>query len=66
VSGFTNERMWAITGDFLGERHLYVGTWLLRSDAIREHSAEVFKTWRECRKEGDRCEKVTVVHGWLA
>ena len=51
-----SEIMWAITG-WAG---LYVGTWLHRKDAIREHCEALGRDWRCCRRHGDRVVKVRV------
>ena len=39
---------------------LYQGFWYTRADAIRVHTRDTGKTWRECRASGDRCVKVVV------
>lgn len=51
------EVMWAITGHY----GLYTGTWLRRSDAIRQHTRTVGRTWNECRKQGDEAVRVVML-----
>jgi hypothetical protein len=44
-------------------RGLYTGQWLTRANAIADHTAEKGKTWRECRRDGDRAVKATIM--WM-
>ena len=55
-----SETMWAILGICDGKPMLYIGTWILRSDAILNHSMMQGRTWPECRRKGDRAVKVRV------
>ena len=41
-------------------RGLYIGQWLTRACAIAAHTSENGKTWRECRRDGDRAVKATI------
>jgi hypothetical protein len=41
---------------------LYVGTFTTKRGMIYIHSNEKSQSWRECRKEGDRCVKVRVTY----
>jgi hypothetical protein len=50
------ESMWVI----VGYHGLYVGSWLLRRDAIAEHTAQKGKTWFQCEVDGDRAVKAVV------
>ena len=52
-----NEIFWAITG----KHGLYVGTWDLRGDAVEFHTTHLWKTWKQCCKDGDRVIKVSVI-----
>lgn len=44
-------------------RGLYTGQWLTRAHAIADHTSEKGKTWGECRRDGDRAVKATIM--WL-
>lgn len=47
---------WAIQGEF----GLYTGWWLTRKEAIQTHTGDVGKSWKECRKKGDRVVKILI------
>lgn len=49
--------MWAIA---YRDHGLYSGMWFTRKDAIREHIRDKGKSWRECKRSGDRAVKVNV------
>lgn len=47
---------WAIKGNY----GLYIGWWMTRRAAIGAHCREKGRTWRDCRKHGDRVIKVKI------
>lgn len=47
---------WVIVGVY----GLYSGSWGLRREAIEVHCKELGKTWRQCRRKGDRVVKAVV------
>lgn len=48
--------MWAIIGNF----GLYADTGLTRTEMISKHTSALGKTWRQCRKDGDKAIHVRV------
>jgi hypothetical protein len=50
------EKRWVIVGKY----GLYVGQWLLRRDAIREHTKMIGQSWRRCYRRGDRVVKAEI------
>lgn len=50
------QKGWAICGVY----GLYTGWWFTRKNAIHQHCEETGKTWKECRKRGDRAVKVEI------
>lgn len=47
---------WAI----LSEYGLYIGWWFTRSEAIKNHSKALGRTWEQCKKNGDRVIKIII------
>lgn len=47
---------WAICG----EVGLYVGWWLTRAAAIKEHCRLTGRDWKYCRRRGDRAVKIEI------
>ena len=54
----SSEIMWVIAGNY----GLYVGSWLRRRDAIRDHCENLGKTWKECRTKGDYVTKARITY----
>ena len=50
------ETGWAIYGRY----GFYTNWWLLRNSAIKEHCEAKGMTWKQCRKNGDRCIKIEI------
>lgn len=42
------------------EHGLYTGWWLMKRDAIKEHSELFEESWVERRKKGDRCVRIEI------
>ncbi len=51
-----SEIMWAIHGKY----GFYIGTWLTKHDAIQAHCEDLGKSWKYCKKKGDRAVKVLI------
>lgn len=56
------ELMWAIAMPNWQETGLtlYTGTWLTRSEAIKEHTKHKGWDWKRCRRNGDVCLRVRI------
>ncbi len=55
------EKMWAISMQWEdGRTLLYCDTAMTRSDMISKHCSALGKTWKQCRRNGDRAIKVMV------
>jgi len=50
---------WVIVSQYHG---LYIGQWLRRRDAIRDHCEDLGKSWKECRKKGDYVTKARITY----
>jgi len=52
---------YAISLDFGNGRELYTGWSFTKNDMIKTHCEEQGKTWDQCKKDGDRCEKIKII-----
>ena len=52
---------WAIENKGNG---LYVDWRTRRKDMIEAHTSSLGETWKDCRRNGDRCIKITITKGW--
>lgn len=52
------ETRWVI----IGRCGLYIGQWLRRRDAIYYHCKDKGENWIECKKNGDKAIKATIIY----
>lgn len=50
-------RGWAIVGNC----GIYIGWWLTRREAIKQHTTDLGKSWSKCRSKGDRAVKIQII-----